>query len=115
LSRTAHSRVYRVHDIKSGRTSVLKAPSPELSNRNAYLEHFLLQQWVVERVHSPFVVRVVEPSRPRRYLYYLMRHVEGVTLTEWVRLHPMSSLAQRLDLASQLGKALQALHRRDLI
>ncbi|QEM81482.1 bifunctional protein-serine/threonine kinase/phosphatase [Halomonas binhaiensis] len=115
LSRTAHSRVYRVHDIKSGRTSVLKAPSPELSNRNVYLEHFLLQQWVVERVHSPFVVRVVEPSRPRRYLYYLMRHVEGVTLTEWVRLHPMASLAQRLDLASQLGKALQALHRRDLI
>ncbi|MGQ7247533.1 protein kinase domain-containing protein [Halomonas sp. V046] len=115
LSRTAHSRVYRVRDVHSQRECVLKAPSPELSTRNAYLEHFLLQQWVVERVHSPFVVRVIEPSRPRRYLYYLMRHVDGMTLTEWARRHPQASLGQRLDIAMQLGKAVQALHHRDLL
>ncbi|MCW4151076.1 bifunctional serine/threonine-protein phosphatase/kinase [Halomonas sp. 18H] len=115
LSRTAQSRVYRVQDLRSERDMVLKAPSPELSTRNAYLEHFLLQQWVVERVHSPFIVRVMQPSRPRRYLYYLMAHVEGETLTEWARRHPRASLAQRLDIAIQLGKALQALHHRDLL
>ncbi|ALM52905.1 bifunctional protein-serine/threonine kinase/phosphatase [Halomonas huangheensis] len=115
LSRTTHSRVYRVRDIRTNRDCVLKAPSPELSNRNVYLEHFLLQQWVVERVRSPFVVRVIEPSRPRRYLYYLMRHVGGITLSDWMARHPQASLAQRLDLALQLGKALQALHHRDLL
>ncbi|BBI50606.1 hypothetical protein HORIV_30270 [Vreelandella olivaria] len=62
LSRTAQSRVYRVRDVHSEREMVMKAPSPELSLRNAYLEHFLLQQWVVERVNSPFVVKVMEPS-----------------------------------------------------
>ncbi|MBN8413493.1 bifunctional serine/threonine-protein phosphatase/kinase [Halomonas denitrificans] len=115
LSRTAHSRVYRVRDLQTDRICVLKAPSPELSNRNAYLEHFLLQQWVVERVHSPFVVSVVEPSRQRRHLYYLMRHVEGMTLSQWVARFPRASLGQRLDIALQLGKAIQALHNRDLI
>ncbi len=53
LSRNAQSRVYRVRDVHSDRVMVMKAPSPELSLRNAYLEHFLLQQWVVERVNSP--------------------------------------------------------------
>lgn len=115
LSRTAQSRVYRVRDTYSEREMVMKAPSPELSSRNSYLEHFLLQQWVVERVNSPFVARVMESSRPRRYLYYLMAYVEGERLSEWVRRHPQASLAQRLDIARQLGKAVQALHRRDLL
>ncbi len=115
LSRTAQSRVYRVRDIYSEREMVMKAPSPELSSRNSYLEHFLLQQWVVERVNSPFVARVMEASRPRRYLYYLMAYVDGERLTDWSRRHPQASLAQRLDIARQLGKAVQALHRRDLL
>ncbi|MGJ7457560.1 protein kinase domain-containing protein [Halomonas sp. MA07-2] len=115
LSRTAQSRVYRVRDITTERDMVMKAPSPELSNRNVYLEHFLLQQWVVERVKSPFVVRIMESSRPRRYLYYLMAYVEGETLTEWARRHPQASLMQRLDIANQLGKAIQALHHRDIL
>ncbi len=115
LSRTAQSRVYRVRDVHTDREMVMKAPSPELSTRNAYLEHFLLQQWVVERVKSPFVVRIVEPSRPRRYLYYLMTYIEGENLTEWARRHPQASLVQRLDIANQLGKAVQALHHRDLL
>ncbi len=115
LSRTAQSRVYRVSDLQSGRVMVMKAPSPELSHRNIYLEHFLLQQWVVERVKSPFVVRVMEPSRPRRYLYYLMAHVEGESLVEWARRHPQATFAQRLDIANQLGKAVQALHHRELL
>lgn len=115
LSRTALARVYRVRDVRTEREMVMKAPSPEISNRNAYLEHFLLQQWIVERVKSPFVVRVMEPSRPRRYLYYLMVYVEGETLLEWARRHPQASLAQRLDIANQLGKALQALHHRNVL
>ncbi|MYL24397.1 bifunctional protein-serine/threonine kinase/phosphatase [Vreelandella massiliensis] len=115
LSRTAQSRVYRVRDTTTHRTMVMKAPSPELSLRNAYLEHFLLQQWVVERVNSPFVVRVVEPSRPRRYLYYLMANVEGETLRQWAERHPQATLIQRLEIANQLGKAVQALHHRDVL
>lgn len=115
LSRTAQARVYRVRDLRSEREMVLKAPSPELSSRNAYLEHFLLQQWVVERVNSPFVAKVVELSRPREYMYYLMDYVDGITLADWARRHPQANLAQRLDIARQLAKAVQALHRRDVL
>lgn len=115
LSRTAQSRVYRVRDVHTRAEIVMKAPSPELSLRNAYLEHFLLQQWVVERVTSPFVVRVVEPSRPRHYLYYLLESVRGETLREWAARHPQATLGQRLEMAGQLGKAVQALHHHEVL
>ena len=115
LSRTAQSRVYHVRDVHSKREMVMKAPSPELSLRSAYLENFLLQQWVVERVNSPYVVKVMEPSRPRRYLYYLMAYVAGETLQSWAERHPQASLNQRLEIANQLGKAVQALHHRDVL
>jgi serine/threonine protein phosphatase PrpC len=115
LARTAQSRVYRVRDVHSGAERVMKAPSPELSLRNAYLEHFLLQQWVVEHVKSPFVVRGVAPSRPRHYLYYLLESVRGETLREWAARHPQATLGQRLEMAGQLGKAVQALHHHEVL
>lgn len=114
LSRTTHSRVYRVWDATTERDLVMKAPSPELS-RSAYLEHFRLQQSIVRSVNSPQVVALVEPSTPRHYLYYLMERVEGVSLSQWLHLHPEASLAQRLAMGYELGKAIQALHQCDLI
>ncbi|MDW5376629.1 protein kinase [Halomonas sp. HP20-15] len=115
LSRSAKSRVYRVRDDRSRAEMVLRAPSPELSSRNAYLEHFLLQQWVAERVNSPFIAKLIELPRPRRHLYYLMADVRGESLSDWLHRHPQASLAQRLDIARQLAKAVQALHRRDVL
>jgi len=115
LSRTARSRVYRVHDVRNEHEMVMKAPSPELSLRNAYQEHFALQQWVVQRVNSPFVPKVVDPARPRRYQYYLIDYIKGESLSDWALRHPQASLGARLDLARQLVKAVQALHRRDVL
>lgn len=115
LSRTSKSRVYHVKDTVSGREAVMKAPSPELSLKNAYLEHFLLQQWVVERVRSPFVVDIIESSRPRHYLYYLMARVEGDTLREWALRHPQATFAQRMELCNQLSKAVKSLHNREVL
>lgn len=115
LSRNAKARVYRVRDMERGTRLIMKAPSPELSQRNAYLEHFMLQHWVASRAKSPFVVKVVDPPRPRRYLYYLMRDVGGVTLDQWLQTHPAAGLEQRLDIARQLAKAVHSLHRRELL
>ncbi|WP_456270188.1 bifunctional serine/threonine-protein phosphatase/kinase [Kushneria sp. AK178] len=115
ISRTARAHVYAVRDEASLRRMVMKVPSPELSSRNPYLEHFLLQQWIGERVRSPFVVRIVAPPRPRRYLYYLMRPIEGQSLDRWLEQHPEAGIEQRLDIARQLARAVHALHRRDIL
>lgn len=115
ISRTARAYLYAVRDEYSGQRMIMKAPNPELSRQNPYLEHFLLQQWIGERVRSPFVVRVIALPRPRRHLYYLMQPVAGESLDRWLLKHPAAGFDQRMDMARQLARAVQALHRRDVL
>ena len=44
-----------------------------------------MEGWIGSRISSPYVVKVVEPPRPRSCLYYLTEYVQGVTLTRWMR------------------------------
>ncbi|MCM2130845.1 bifunctional protein-serine/threonine kinase/phosphatase [Larsenimonas rhizosphaerae] len=115
LSPGGKARVYRVRDVDTDRRFIFKSPSPGLALDDAYLAHFMLQQWVAERVSSPFIVRSVSPARPRRHLYYLMEDVEGEPLDQWMARHPEASLEQRLDIAQQICKAVHALHRKNIL
>ncbi|MCM5703348.1 bifunctional protein-serine/threonine kinase/phosphatase [Larsenimonas salina] len=115
LSPRGKARVYRVRDIDSGQHLIMKTPSPELALKDTYLKHFMLQQWVAERINSPFIVKSVAQKRPRRYLYYLMENVEGERLSTWLERHPNATLAQRLDIAQQLCKAVHALNRKNVL
>lgn len=115
LSRSQTSRIYAVTDMSSGREMVLKAPAPQLSQRRDFLAHFIMQQWLLERVQSPYVAKAVDVSRPRSCLYFLMERVHGMPLEQWCAEHPQADLKTRLDLIEQLVKAVRALHRRDVL
>ena len=115
LSRSATSRIYRVYDPQTDRQLVLKAPSPQIARKKEFIAHFIMQQWVVERVSSPYVAKVVDLSRPRTQLYYLMEYIEGRTLEEWMQENPDADLKVRLDLIEQLTKAVRAMHRREVL
>lgn len=115
LSRSATSRIYKVYDAATDRHFVLKAPSPQLARKKEFIAHFIMQQWVVERVSSPYVARVVNLSRPRTQLYYLMEYVEGRTLEDWLKDNPDADIKVRVDLIEQITKAIRALHRREIL
>ena len=115
LSRSATSRIYKVFDAATDRDLVLKAPSPQIARKREFIAHFIMQQWVVERVSSPYVARVVDLSRPRKQLYYLMEYVEGRTLEQWLKDNPNADIKVRVDLIEQITKAVRALHRREIL
>ncbi|MBE0506034.1 MAG: protein kinase [Marinospirillum sp.] len=115
LSRSATSRIYKVFDTQNDRYLVLKAPSPQIACKKEFIAHFIMQQWVVERVSSPYVARVVDLSRPRKQLYYLMEYIEGRTLQQWIEQNPDADIKLRVDLIEQLTKAVRALHRREIL
>ncbi|WP_255487346.1 bifunctional serine/threonine-protein phosphatase/kinase [Oceanospirillum sediminis] len=115
LSKSNMSCIYRVQDKRTEREMVLKAPSPQLAGRKDFLRQFSMQQWVVERVNSPYVAKIVDASRPRNYLYYLREYVDGRTLSEWIAQNPHAELRRQTDLIEQMVKAVRALHRRDIL
>lgn len=115
LSRSSTSRIYKAFDAATDCYLVLKAPSPQIARKKEFIAHFIMQQWVVERVSSPYVAKVINLSRPRTQLYYLMEYVEGRTLAEWLEDNPAADIKVRVDLIEQLTKAVRALHRREVL
>ncbi len=113
LFESARSHLYRVHDGDTGQRLVLKAPSPRYIDDPNYIERFVMEEWVGLRIQSPHVVRVVPQLRPRRFLYYLMEEIDGVTLEQWMKHNTGRSPRQVMELVAQIAQGLQAFHQRE--
>jgi serine/threonine protein phosphatase PrpC len=94
---------------------VIKTPSVDLRNDPAYLERFLLEDWIARRIDSPHVVRACEPSRKRNYLYTVTEFIDGQTLTQWMVDNPKPKLATVRAIVEQIAKGLQAFHRLEML
>ena len=116
LHASYRSHVYLAKDQASGLPVVLKIPSTAQHNDNSYLDRFALEEWIAKRIDSPHVMRpaAVAP-RPRQHLFVAMEYVPGQTLAQWLRDQPNPSLAQVRNIVGQIGRGLQALHRREML
>ena len=111
LHESSRSHVYLVRDLESGRKLVLKAPSINYGDDPACLERFTMEQWIASRVTSLHVVRVVDPLRPRTFLYNLMEYVDGMTLQQWIAENPQPDVHEVVQIIRQVARGLMALHR----
>jgi serine/threonine protein kinase/serine/threonine protein phosphatase PrpC len=94
---------------------VIKTPSIDLRDDPAYLERFLLEDWIARRIDSPNVVRACEPSRKRNYLYTVTEFIDGQTLTQWMIDNPKPKLATVRAIVEQIAKGLLAFHRLEML
>lgn len=115
LHASSRSHVYLATDLATGEPVALKAPSVDLAQDEAALDRFLLEEWIARRVHSPHLVQARPRERPRSHLYLPMEYVEGCTLAQWMRDHPAPPLEAVRDIVEQLARALQALHRMEMV
>lgn len=109
------SQVYLVKDQESGEPYCMKTPSVNFEDDPAYIERFVMEGWIGARIHSPYVVRVVEPRRPKSCLYYLTEYVQGTTLAQWIRENPKPAVEQVVFLVDQIAKGIRAFHRRETL
>ncbi|MDK9694019.1 MAG: bifunctional protein-serine/threonine kinase/phosphatase [Sulfurimonas sp.] len=115
LSASSRSHVYLGVDKESGASVVLKIPSIDMRGDKAYLERFLMEEWVARRISSPYVLKAYIPSRKKNYLYNTLEYVEGQTLSQWIIDHPHPSLETVRQMAEQIAKGLLALHRQEMV
>ena len=117
---SSRSHVYLAIDITSDSTPttapvVIKTPSVDLRGDPAYLERFLLEEWIARRIDSPHVVRAVAPTRQRNFLYTVTEFIDGQTLTQWMIDNPKPKLASVRGIVEQIAKGLQAFHRLEML
>lgn len=115
LHASHRSHVYLGVDEDTGARVALKTPSTELAEDGERLERFLLEEWVARRMNTPHVARALRPTRRRNYVYTVMEHVDGQTLSQWIIDHPGPDLDAVRGIVEQIAAGLRAFHRLEMV
>jgi eukaryotic-like serine/threonine-protein kinase len=115
LHASRRTQVYLAEDAATGREVVLKTPSVNYEDDPEYIDRFLHEEWVGKRLDSPHILKVIEPSHPRRFLYYVTEKVEGRTLRQWRVDHPSPTLSRVRDIVNQIAAGLRVFHRMEMV
>lgn len=112
---SSRSHVYLAVDEESGRQVVIKTPSVDLRDDAGYLERFLMEEWIANRINSPHVLKPCAQTRKRNYLYIVTEFIEGQTLSQWMIDNPNPDLETVRDIIEQIAKGLRAFHRLEML
>jgi serine/threonine protein phosphatase PrpC len=94
---------------------VIKTPSIDLQADPAYLERFLLEDWIARRINNAHVVKPSAQTRKRNYLYTVTEYIDGQTLSQWMIDNPKPSLETVRGIVAQIAKGLLAFHRLEML
>jgi serine/threonine protein phosphatase PrpC len=112
---SSRSHIYLAVDTETGAPVIIKTPSVDLQADPAYLERFLMEEWVARRINSAHVLRPCEQTRQRRYLYVVTEYIDGQTLSQWMIDNPKPELETVRGIVEQIAKGLQAFHRLEML
>lgn len=108
------SQLYLVQNEETGKRAVMKTPSRNYVDDAAYLERFMLEEWVGRRIDNKNVVKVVE-AKGRKFLYYLIEYIEGPTLAKVIEDKQPLDMSEVIALAEKLVHGLRAFHRKETL
>ena len=109
------SHIYLAVDNETGALVSIKTPSVDLQGDPAYLERFLMEEWVARRLDSPHVLKPCQQTRARRYLYVATEFIDGQTLSQWMIDNPRPELEAVRGIVAQIAKGLQTFHRLEML
>jgi serine/threonine protein phosphatase PrpC len=115
LHGSSRSHIYLAVDTESNERIVLKTPSIDLQGDPAYLERFLMEEWVARRINSAHVLKPCQQTRKRHFLYVATEFIEGQTLSQWMIDNPTPDLETVRGLVEQIARGLQAFHRLEML
>lgn len=115
LHASQRSQLYLALDGDSGQKVVIKTPSVNFEDDPHYIDGFLHEEWAGRRIHSPHVLKVLEPTRRRRFLYFVTEYIEGQTLEQWMHDNPQADIQHVRPIIEQVVNGLRAFHRQEML
>ncbi len=104
--------VYKAHEIKLDRVVALKLINEKLADSDDYRERLSIEAKAAARIDSAHVVKVWEQSEFENQPYISLEYISGKTLRE---VFEDLDLRQKIDIACQMAKGLEAAHSRNII
>jgi serine/threonine protein phosphatase PrpC len=112
---SSRSHIYLAVDVESDAQVIIKIPSLDLRDDEAYLKRFMMEEWVARRISNAHVLKPALQSRKRNYLYIVTEFVDGQTLTQWMIDNPKPDLETVRGITEQIAKGLRAFHRMEML
>ena len=109
------SHLYLVEHQSTKKVYVLKAPSENFIDDPIYLQGFMREAWVGERIKHNNVMHVHSCAKDSKFLYHICEYIEGQTLSEWMHDNPKPQIAQVRDIVQQVISALRSFQRLELV
>lgn len=115
LHASSRSHIYLALDIETDTQIIIKSPSIDLQGDPAYLERFLMEEWITRRMNSAHILKPCEHTRKRNYLYLVTEYINGQTLMQWMIDNPKPDLETVRGIVEQIAKGLRAFHRMEML
>ena len=115
IQATSRSEVYLVEHTEDKTLAAMKTPSINYEDDAAYIERFMMEEWIGSRIHSSNVVRVINANAQRQFLYYLTEYIPGPTLAQLLKERTRLPVMDVRNIITQVASGLRALHRKDTL
>lgn len=112
---SSRSHIYLAVDVETNTKVIIKTPSIDLRTDPAYLERFLMEEWIARRINSAHVLKPCIQTRKRHYFYIVTEYIDGQTLTQWMIDHPKPDVETVRGIVEQIAKGLMAFHRMEML
>ena len=109
------SHLYLAKHPGESEPCVLKVPSQNLADDSSYLQGFIREAWLGERLNNSHVMKIKRGSDNSRFLYHVCEYIDGQTLGQWMFDNPKPNLAQARDIIEQIIIALRSFQRLEVI
>ena len=106
--------VYVARDLKHDRHVALKVLRPDLAALLG-VERFLSEIRVTAHLHHPHILPLFDSGQAGGLVYYVMPHVEGEALRQWLARERQLPVATAIEIARAVAGALDYAHRHGVI
>lgn len=93
---------------------VIKILSVEQQKETDYLDRFLMEDWIAQRIDNPHVMKSPKQAK-KQFIYSIMEYIPGRTLSQWMQDNPKPDLETVRKIIEQIAKGLQAFHRLEML
>ncbi|WP_190600106.1 bifunctional protein-serine/threonine kinase/phosphatase [Candidatus Vesicomyidisocius sp. SY067_SCS001] len=112
---SAKMQLYLAKDITTKQLVALKTPSVNFEDDPEYLQHFMYEKWVGQRVKSPNVVKIYNSYKKANFLAYAMVYVKGQTLRSWMNENKQPNIEVVVSFVKQIIQGIRAFHRQEML
>ncbi|MGZ3237306.1 MAG: protein kinase domain-containing protein [Burkholderiaceae bacterium] len=109
------SHIYLAVDNETNAVVIIKTPSIDLQDDPAYVERFLMEEWVARRINNAHVLKPCAQTRKRNFIYLVTEFIDGQTLAQWMIDNPKPDLVTVRGIVEQIAKGLRAFHRSEML